>query len=386
VKLNEIFPPTGYSVQEADRIVYARDASEFEGVCHAVVWPTNKDQIINMIKFANKDSNNFTIRGAGTNTVGGCVPANTVVVDMSKMNKILEWDRDSVLVEAGVVLNDLIKAAKKKGLFFPIKPLEYSVCTIGGMIAMNTLGINTYYGKMEDWVTELEVIDGQGNRLKVSPQGIKNFAGLEGTTGIICTARLKLLPAPREKTVSLFKFNTITALMDKVMILDKNPSVMSIEFFDEAISIFTDLGQSLHLLVEYNNGSGLMKDQEEIAKLDELKEKMQHLMINKKYTQKEDPKIPLEQMGKFLNWLRKNDVPCFGHMKLRIVHPCFREFSKLPHEMYAIVSTVQGEVPGQYGIGIKRKKFLSKEKAAKYAALKQQYDPSKVLNRGVIND
>lgn len=386
MKLQEIFTQKGYSTLEVDKMVCARDASEFAGVCEAVVWPTSKEQLVHMLKFGTKDGVHFTLRGAATNTLGACVPAKSVVVDMSRLDKVLEWGTDSVVVESGMLLSELQHMLRKKRLFFPIKPLEHSVCSIGGMIAMNTYGLDTYYGPMANWVEELEVIDGKGNRLVVSGQNMKDFLGMEGSTGIIYSAKLKLLHEAKEKTISLFKFNTLSSMMDKVMILDKAPHVLSIEYFDDYCSNSLQLGQSLHLLVEYNGSGGLITDAEEIAKIDELKEKLQQVLVNKKYTFKEDPKIPLEQTAKFLHWMQKNGVPCFGHMKLRIQHPCFREGSTLLPEMYMLVQSLGGEVAGQYGIGLKRKRFLSPEKKLSLKNLKEKYDPARVLNRGVMGD
>ena len=52
-------------------------------------------------------------RGAGTGLAGGCTPLyGGVVIDISKMNKILSWDPDNsiVRIEAGVYLHDLAAA------------------------------------------------------------------------------------------------------------------------------------------------------------------------------------------------------------------------------------------------------------------------------------
>lgn len=385
MKLKEIFPPEDYSEKEHDKIVYSRDASNLEGVCKAVVWPTKKEQISSMINFTKKE-NTFTIRGAGTNNVGGCVPANSIVIDMSKMNKIVEWGFDYVIVESGVVLKDLLKECKKRNVVFPIRPLEYPVCTVGGMIAMNSLGLDTYYGRIGDYVEELEVVDGEGNKLKVVKSELKNFIGMEGITGIIVSAKLKLLNGPRKKTIGIFKFNTIKAMMEKAIILDKFSNVITMEFFDELCSSFLDLGNAYHLLVEYSNDSGLIRDEEEIAKLDEMKEKLRHILVNKKYTVKEDPILPFDEMGKFLHWLQKEGVPCYGHLKLKMVHACFREGSKRNEEMQLLVKSMNGKIIGDNGIGMKRKRFLSREELGKFMIAKNKYDITKILNRGVIID
>ncbi len=383
MKLKEVFPPTAYSETPADKITYARDASEFEGLVKAVVYPTTKEQISNMLMLGKRENTHFTIRGAGTNTLGACVPANSIVVDMSRMNKIIDITPTHATVEPGVILNDLLKALQKKKLFFPIRPLEFPVCTIGGMIALNTFGLDIRYGRMENWIEELEVINGNGQKLRVSGSQIKDFAGMEGTTGIICSAKLKLLSAPLPKTVSIFKFNTISALMEKYDFLSKNLHTFCVYFLDEFCSSFLELGSSLHLIVEYDNDNGIIKNEEEISKLDELLEKLQYLLIHKKYTTKEDPFIPLENIPKFMQWIRRNAVPCYGYIHLGIFHPCFRESSKLPEELFVVVKALNGIVPGEYGIGLKRKQYLSNPKISK---TKLNHDPSKILNRGVLID
>jgi glycolate oxidase len=383
MKFKEIFPPTAYSESNADKIAYARDASEFEGLVKAVVYPTTKDQIINMIMLGKRENLHFTIRGAGTNTLGACVPSNSIVVDMSRMNKIIEITNSYALVEPGVILNDLLKALQKKGLFFPIKPLEYKVCTIGGMVAMNTFGLDIRYGRVEDWIEELEVINGTGQKLKVSGSQLKDFAGMEGTTGIIYSIKLKLLQAPLEKTITIIKFNTISALMEKYTLLSKNKHLITTYFLDEFCSSFLGLESSLHLILEYDNDNGVIKSEEELANLNDFLEKLQHLLVNKKYTIKEDPFVPLENIPKFLQWIRKNAVPCFGYLHLGIFHPCFRDSSKLPEELYNIIPILKGTIPGEYGIGLKRKSFVQNPKLSR---IKSSHDPSKILNRGVLID
>lgn len=374
-----------YSDSPTDQFLYARDGSDIEGVCTGVAWPTTKEEISELILYGRKGTP-ITIRGSGMSKNGGCVPTKSLVLDMSRLTKILDIGHDHVTVEAGIPLAELQRELKKRHLFFPIKPLDHTTCTIGGMIATNTLGLYTAYRRMEDWVLELEVIDGTGRKVKVPPAQRNTVLGKEGTTGVIYAAKLRVLPEPMERTVSIFKFNTITALMDKVLILDKNPAVLSIEFLDEPCSSLVGLGPTYHAIIEYANNLGMIKDPEEIQKIDDLKERLHHLLITKKYTHKEDPKIPLAQTAQFLYWLQKNSIPCFGHLKHRILHPCLRERSLLLPELYHVIKTVKGELGGEYGIGRKRKPFLSADKKAEYQSLKNQFDPYNVLNRGVLID
>jgi FAD/FMN-containing dehydrogenase len=212
---------------------------------------------------------------------------------------------------------------------------------------------------------------------------LKDFAGMEGTTGIIYSIKLKLLQTPLEKTITIIKFNTISALMEKYTLLSKNKHLITTYFLDEFCSSFLGLESSLHLILEYDNDNGVIKSEDELANLSDFLEKLQHLLVNKKYTIKEDPFVPLENIPKFLQWIRKNAVPCFGYMHLGIFHPCFRDSSKLPEELYNIIPILKGTIPGEYGIGLKRKSFVQNPK---FSRTKSSYDPSKILNRGVLID
>tara|TARA_Y100000310_G_C20684633_1_gene818148 strand:- start:948 stop:2108 length:1161 start_codon:yes stop_codon:yes gene_type:complete len=386
VKLEEIFPANSISSQERDLEVYARDASEFEGKCKLVVWPRSHEQVQRLAHYARRLSEPLTIRGGATSTFGGTIPKNSIVVDMSKMNKVLDIGPDYVVVQAGVVVDELNRVLAKKKKYFPVVPLEHKVCTIGGMVATNCLGLDTYYGKMEDWVIGMRVVDGTGKVLDLGKVPSTAFVGSEGIFGVMCAVKLKIINKPVYKTVSLFKFNTITAMMDKVMELEKKENVLAITYLDDRASAYAKLEEQMHLIVEYSDDSGLLKNKDEVVGVDDVKERMQHVLVNKRFSQKEDPVIPKADRAKFLHWLRKKGVPTYAHMKESIIHPCFKDYSKLPEEMYAIVERLKGKIIGEYPVGIKRRDQLPKKVEEKFIILKNQYDNMKIMNRGVLVD
>ena len=109
-------------------------------------------------------------------------------------------------------------------------------------------------------------------------------------------------------------------------------------------------------------------------------------MRKSRFGQIEDPKIDSDKMAGFLYWLRKKSVPVDGHLCLGVVHPCFKEFSKLPTEMHELVETIKCENASDFGYGFKRKSFLKGEKKVKHKILKEQYDPKDLLNRGKVHE
>jgi FAD/FMN-containing dehydrogenase len=386
MKLDEIFPVNCISFSEEDLTVYSRDASPYEGKCRAVVWPTNTEQIYNLVHYAKRNQVKLTIRGAATSTYGGCVPSESIVVDMSKMNKVVRIDPDTVVVQAGCTIDDLNRILGKRKKYFPIVPVEHKVCTIGGMVATNCFGLDRFYGRMDAWVTGLEIVDGTGKRLTLGAVPSTAFLGSEGTFGIICSIKLKIIQRAQYKTYSLFKFNTITAMMDKVKELKRNQHVLSINYFDDYASKMLKLENLMHLMVEYDDEQGTIQDKEELLRVTEMKEQVHHLLVKRKFSTKEDVLVPEEHIPKFLHWLRQNGVPVLGYLTENIIHACFRDYSKMPVEMRGIVERLKGKVAVEFPIGLARKDMLEKQKEEKLRIFKNQYDNMKIMNRGVLVD
>jgi len=67
--------------------------------------PENKEEIIEILNKAIEDNKKVIIRGGGTNLVGNVLPSkNSYIIDVSKLNKIIDYSNESVILEPGVVL------------------------------------------------------------------------------------------------------------------------------------------------------------------------------------------------------------------------------------------------------------------------------------------
>lgn len=192
-----------------ERYCYSRDASLYWAMPDVVVRPHTTEEIVEIVKLANKEKIPITPRGAGTNLTGGAIPVKGgIVVDMTGMNRILEINRTNLIavVEPGVVHEDLEKELAKHGLFWPPDPASTYSCTIGGAIAECAGGMRALkYGTTRDWVLGLEVVLPTGDVIKTGAMTLKNvtgfdltrlFVGSEGTLGIITKAVLKVRPLP----------------------------------------------------------------------------------------------------------------------------------------------------------------------------------------------
>ncbi|HBG48247.1 MAG TPA: glycolate oxidase subunit GlcD, partial [Cyanobacteria bacterium UBA9971] len=148
-----------------DRYCYAYDATAIGEALYlpdAVVLPENKEQICQVVKIANENNIPIVPRAAGTNLVGGCIPLKGgIVMHLSKMNKILNIDRNNLIctVQPGVIVGNLQQEVSDLGLFYPPDPASLKVSTIGGSIAQSSGGPRGFkYGTTKDYVLGLEVM------------------------------------------------------------------------------------------------------------------------------------------------------------------------------------------------------------------------------------
>ena len=100
--------------------------------------------------------------GGGSGTQGGALPIHGgIILDVKRLNKILEIDEQSLTVraQAGVNGGQLEWALNDRGLTLPHYPASANCATLGGYLAPRGSGtISTKYGKAEDLVMSIEVV------------------------------------------------------------------------------------------------------------------------------------------------------------------------------------------------------------------------------------
>ena len=170
---------------------YSSDASNYRVVPKVVVFPRDPDEVAGVIEIARATRTPVTARGGGTSLAGNAVGPG-IVMDFSKhltRIELVDPQERIAIVEPGVVLGSLQRAAAPYGLRFGPDPSTWSRCTIGGMIGNNSCGHRALaFGRTADNVEELAVIDGTGRRF-VAGRGWDAVGGL----GQLITANLDII-------------------------------------------------------------------------------------------------------------------------------------------------------------------------------------------------
>nr|WTB31326.1 FAD-binding protein [Streptomyces sp. NBC_00830] len=154
------------------RHLFSRDASMYSITPVGVVFPRHTDDVAAAVKAAAEHGVPLIPRGAATSLAGQTVGPG-LVMDLSRhMNRIIEIDPDkrTALVEAGVVQDQLNRAAAPLGLMFGPDTSTSNRATIGGMIGNNSAGSGSVrYGMTIDHVRELDVVLADGSQTRLGP-------------------------------------------------------------------------------------------------------------------------------------------------------------------------------------------------------------------------
>ena len=165
--------------------MYATDASIYQIFPLGVVVPRDAADVEAAIAIAREHGVPVTARGGGTSQCGQTVN-HGLIVDVSRsLREIISLDTAErrARVQPGIVLDDLNRALKRHGLFFPVDPSTASRCTIGGMAANNSSGARSIrYGLMADNVAGIDAVlaDGSARAEKLAGQtmnAVKDIVG-----------------------------------------------------------------------------------------------------------------------------------------------------------------------------------------------------------------
>lgn len=171
------------------RTLYATDASAYREMPLAVAIPETKEDILQLIQFAQQHQTSLIPRTAGT-SLAGQVVGNGIIVDVSKhFTQIIELNKEQkwVRVQPGVIRDELNLFLKPYGLFFGPETSTANRAMIGGMVGNNSCGSNSVvYKSTREHTLELTAFLSDGSEVVFKELSLDEFhakcelPGLEG--------------------------------------------------------------------------------------------------------------------------------------------------------------------------------------------------------------
>jgi len=154
---------------------YSHDASMFELRPKLVVMPQDSADVQTLVALVSAQKKNMpdlsvTARSAGTDMAGGAIN-ESVIVDFNKhFTKIESVTPTEAQTQPGVFYRDFEVETLKRNVLMPSYPASRDLASVGGMVANNSGGEKSLeYGKVKDFVNELQVVFADGKEYTVKP-------------------------------------------------------------------------------------------------------------------------------------------------------------------------------------------------------------------------
>ncbi len=406
-----------------------------------VVKPANSEEISQILKLANREKTPVYPRGGGTGLVGGAIPTKDgVVLSLERLDKIEEVDKENLMVvaQAGVTLEQLLKAVEDADLLFPPHPGDEGA-QVGGLIACNAGGTRAVkYGVVRNYVKGLEVVLPTGEIVNMGGKLLKNNTGLdlmhllidsEGILGIITKAILRLYPRFASTATLIISFDDRHAAISAVpKMLQSGIIPMAVEYTERRIMEITaeHLGLkwppakgNAHLIIIL---AGTSEDEvysqcEQISAICQEHNAVDTLIAERREEQADilkirsevgialkplladalDITVPPAQIATILDEIDRiaerfnTDIPVLGHAADGNLHPNMKTDLKergilrdVKREIYKATIKLGGVISGEHGLGKTRLCELDlcfDDKSRELMkGIKELFDPNNILS------
>ncbi len=420
----------------------AGDATMYRAHPTYVVYPANAEEISRVVKLAGDNFVPVVPGGGMTGLSGGAICQGGILLNCSRMNRVLDIDliNRTVTAQPGIPCAELNAALAKHGAIVPVAPASHEISSLGGNLAESaggTFGMSK--GTFRNYLLSLEVVDGLGRIFRTGAPTMKEsvgpdltglFIGNEGTLGVITevTLRWEFLPEDVWTIRSIFKDESVLHSIYE-RIAEERLSLYSFEYMDPAM--MRCLGKEKMLLLLQTAGSksdaeaSAMKmveilrslDPEELAysndpaEADELY-KDRRLCVGalakanraKPVIVQFDPVLPLHLLAEGARVMRQLaeesglDIIIYGHAGDGNLHPTFIIADKLEQKLKAREMVRKFDVwaeehggcyAGEHAVGFflgRSQEEIRPEVGPYLKGIKDTFDPKGILNPGkVIN-
>ncbi|MFP3897109.1 MAG: FAD-binding oxidoreductase [Anaerolineales bacterium] len=437
------------SRRESDLTAHSADESWADpALADVVVWPLSTEEIARILCYANEEGIPVVPWSGGSSLEGNPIPVQGGILlalyRMDEIVKVREADLQ-VVVQPGVVYDDLNAELRRLGLFFPPAPGSSDVATIGGMVANNSSGMRSVrYGVTRRYVLKLKAVlpDGRvivvGSNAKKSTSGydlIGLFTGSEGTLGVVTEITLRVTGLPESVAAAVIPFDTLSEATSAVYECARyGLEASAIELLDAPAIRVTNAQQGLSLLekptvfVEFHGAEAHVQDQVEYLREIAHDNGCLDFQLATDYASRQelwsareaahdsmkmshpgctmiagDACVPISKFGDVVQFAHdlaeETDVTIyvFGHAGDGNLHTeaiGYRDdeeqFARAVEATDAIVARalqVGGTVAGEHGIGLMKRHFMSQEHGQSLEvmrSIKDLFDPKGIMNPGKV--
>jgi len=185
-------------VLPADRLEWVEGWGMAVGAAGYVLRPSTVAGVQEALAMARSSGLPVALRGAGRSYGDAALRAESLVLDLERLRRVLSWDPSSgvVEVEAGVTVRELWRHALGDGWWPPVVTGTMEP-TVGGSLGMNVHGKNNWRrGCFGEHCLELDLVLASGEvrtlRQDRDAELFEAVVGSFGQLGVITRARLRL--------------------------------------------------------------------------------------------------------------------------------------------------------------------------------------------------
>ena len=188
----------------------------------AVVRPKTTEEVSQVLRLCNERGISVIPYGGGSGVLAGAETRDerTVVIDLARLNRLIEIDEVSLQVTcgAGMLIKDLEAYVQEEGFKLGHYPQSMDLAQMGGLVATRSTGqFSTGYGSIEDFLVGLEAVLADGTIVRISnvprratgPDLRHLFLGSEGAFAIITEVTVKMFPIPEAVWKQAYRVKTM---------------------------------------------------------------------------------------------------------------------------------------------------------------------------------
>lgn len=444
-RLQAIVGADNVSLRGADLEAHSVDESWYEPCLpEVIVWPSSTAQVADVLRLANERGIPVVPWSGGSSLEGNPIPTRGgIVLAMYRMNKVLEVREDDmqVVVQPGIVYDELNAQIKRLGLYLPTAPGSADVATIGGMVSNNSSGMRAIrYGVTRNYVLKIVVVLPNGETLTLGSNAKKStsgydllslFVGSEGTLGVVTEVTLRVIGLPEKVAAAVAVFENLTDAANTIhdcVRYSVDPSAL--ELMDAALVQLTNQERGTNLpvkplvFVEFNGTEGAIEEQ--MAYLQEICEDNHCSDFQKGMATEEREKVwkarqmahdtikfshsgwrqisgdvcvPISRFAEMVDFTHELSeregvaLYVFGHagdgnLHTDMVIPpddpeSYARGMRVLDQIIDRALSVGGTIAGEHGIGLGKRHFMAREHGASLdlmRAIKALIDPKGIMN------